>query len=272
MPVRIRLPDRGRPRGAGRVARRSRRLLGPLLLAAAIAARAPAAVAAPEVTLKEFWPEVAVFLQLDPQRRLLLRGVVSRAMETGVSTEGTAGVHLDYALPVLPEGLVAALPGIEQYWSMSLRTGYDRLIARNPVGLNEDRLVFEATVRSRPLWQALRFANRNRVDLRWIGDERAWRYRNRTRVERTWALARPSDDALVVLPDWAIASAATPYLTAEFFWDSRRGEWSRRVLETGVEFKVAHDRSLSVYLNRQHDLRVAGARLTALGVVLTFNY
>jgi hypothetical protein len=110
------------------------------------------------------------------------------------------------------------------------------------------------------------------VDLRWIGDERAWRYRNRTRVERTWALARPSDDALVVLPDWAIASAATPYLTAEFFWDSRRGERSRRVLETGVEFKVAHDRSLSVYLNRQLDLRVAGARLTALGVVLTFNY
>jgi hypothetical protein len=270
--MRVRPPERGRRGGGGRGLRRPCRLLGPVLLAAAISAGAPAAAAGPEVTLNEFWPEIDVFVRLDPQWRLLLLGVVSRAMETGISTEGTVGVHLDYAVPTLPEGLVAALPGIEEYWSMSLRTGYNRLAARNPVGPAEDRLLLEATVRSRPMWQALRLANRNRLDLRWIGDESSWRYRNRTRVERTWALPRPSGDALVALPAWAVASAATPYLTAEFFWDSRWGAWSRRVLETGVEFEVAHDRTVAVYLNRQLDLRIAGARLTALGVVLTLNY
>jgi hypothetical protein len=265
-------PECPGPRATGGGARRRRRLLRRALAWAALAVGAPAAAAAPEVSINEFWPEIDVFVRLDPQWRLFLLGGVSRGMETGISTESTLGVHLDYFVRGLPAGLVAMVPGIDEDWSVSVRTGYNRIVARNPDGPNEDRLILEGTIQSRPLWQSLRFANRSRIDLRRIGDEDSWRYRNRSRVERTWALPAPGDGMFSTLPAWAIASAATPYLLAEFFWDSRPAAWSRRTMEVGVELALARDRSLTFFLNRQLDLRTAGGRLTALGVALTLNY
>jgi hypothetical protein len=67
-------------------------------------------------------------------------------------------------------------------------------------------------------------------------------------------------------------TAATPYGMAEFHWDSRYSAWSRRFFQVGVEFELARDRSVDVYLATQDDRRTAGSELRALGVALTFRY
>ena len=81
-----------------------------------------------------------------------------------------------------------------------------------------------------------------------------------------------SDDALVVLPDWAVASAATPYLMAEFFWDSRYSDWTREFYQVGVEFETHKGHSWDFFVARQNDARTTGSRITVGGIALAFRY
>jgi hypothetical protein len=250
------------------VRRRACRWLRTLVAAACIAG--PSAGGAVERSLNEFWPEIDAFVQLDPNWRVFVIGTLSRAMETGLSTEGMFGVHLDYLGAPLPRRLLAAVPSMDRYWGLSFRTGYNRVVVWNPQGPNEDRVVLEATLRSEPLWRQVQLANRSRVDLRRIGDDDSWRYRNRSRIERTWPVGH--EGRVGWIPGWRSVTAATPYGMAEFFWDSRYAAWSRRFFQVGVEFELDRERSVDVYFATQDDRRAAGAELRALGIAFTFRY
>jgi hypothetical protein len=260
-------PLRARDVGTGRL-----RAIAGALAATALIACAGTADAA-ERTLNEAWPELDVFIKINDQWRLFLLGTVSRAIETGVSTESTVGVHVDYFPAGLPRSWVDLLPGIDTYWSVWLRAGYNHIAATQPESAGEDRLLFEGTLRSVPLWGGIRLSDRNRIDLRRIGSSDSWRYRNRVRIERTFALqpllAGAEDGWRQLLP---AASAATPYATAEFFWDSRSAAWSRRYLQVGVEFDLRRDRSLDLFVGRQVDIREAGSDLTIIGAALTLRF
>jgi hypothetical protein len=251
--------------------------------ATAIVAHAAIAVAlalcvvparAVERTVSEFWPELDVFVKLGDRTRLFLLGTFTRAAETGTSTEGTLGAHLDWFPAGLPTRLLEIAPGMEGRWSLWTRIGYQHVNAWNSATPSEDRGVLEATLRSEPLWQSIRLANRSRLDLRAVGGETSWRYRNRSRIERTWAL-RGDDartDALLSYLPPGMFSAATPYWMIEFFWDSRDGAWSRRYQQFGLEFEMARERTIDVFLARQDDLRLAGSKILVSGVALTLRF
>ncbi|MEI7446277.1 MAG: hypothetical protein WCK28_15405 [Burkholderiales bacterium] len=252
------------------MARRTAVAGGVLLSGMLAAGPAPAA----ERTLTEFWPELDVFVKRDETTRLFLLAALTRAAETGTSTEGTLGVHLDWFPAGLPRPLLEVAPGLAERWSLWTRVGYQHLSAWNAAGRSENRLVAEATLRSEPLWLGLQFANRVRVDLRAVGDDTSWRFRNRTRIERTWPLR--GDDGLVSgmlggLPPGTLA-AVTPYAMVEFFRDGPSGVWSRRFEQFGSEFELAGNRAIDLYLGRQDDLRGTGARLWIGGVALTLRY
>jgi len=247
---------------------RSARLLRACVVAAGVGVASTAG--ATERTLNEFWPEIGAFVQLDPNWRVFVMTTLGRAMETGLSTEGTFGVHIDYLGAPLPQRLLAAVPAMDRYWGLSLRAGYNRVLVWNPEGSNEDRVVLEATLRSQPLWQQIQVANRSRVDLRRIGADDSWRYRNRSRIERTWPVVH--DGLSHWIPGWRSVTAATPYGIAEFHWDSRFADWSRRYFQVGAEFEVGSNKSVDIYLATQDDRRTAGSTLRALGVALTFRY
>jgi len=66
--------------------------------------------------------------------------------------------------------------------------------------------------------------------------------------------------------------SATPYLMAEFFWDSRYRQLSREYYQVGVEFETQRNRSIDFFVARQYDVRAAGSRLTAAGISLSFRY
>jgi hypothetical protein len=249
--------------GTGRPGRAPGAIAGACTLALGLVA-SPGRAA--ERTLTEFWPELDVFVQLDGSKRLFLLGAITRAAETGTSTEATFGVHLDWFPAGLPRRLLDVAPGLDGRWSLWTRVGYNHVAAWNASAPSEERLLLEATLRSEPSWGSVRLANRSRLDLRAIGDQASWRYRNRTRVERTWTL-RGAD-----APTRGPFSAVTPYAMLEFFWDSRESDWSRRLRQFGIEFEMAHERSIDVYLARQDDLREAGARLWVGGFALTLRY
>jgi hypothetical protein len=230
------------------------------------------ALAAPESTRNEAQPELDVFVRLDPQWRLFAHGSLTRAVETGTATEGTLGVHVDWFPHGLPERLEELFPSMGKTWSIWMRAGYNRIEAFGDDAKDEDRVVLEATLRSHPLWGGLKLANRNRVDLRRIGGDDSWRYRNRSRVERTWSLRAPVEaGASPLLPAGAF-TAATPYAMAEFFWDSREAAWTRTYLQAGVEFDMRAERSFELYVARQNDVRTAGSRMTIFGLVYTLRY
>lgn len=227
-----------------------------------------------ERVLTEFWPELDVFVKLDERSRLFLLGALTRAAETGTSTESTLGAHYDWFPSGLPASLLAVAPGLEGQWSIWTRIGYQHIAAWNKARPAENRVLFEATLRSEPLSQAVRIANRVRVDLREVDGQGSWRFRNRTRIERTWSLrddGAASASLLSMLPPGAL-SAVTPYGMIEFFWDRREAAWSRRFLQLGAEFEMAGNRSLDVYFARQDDLRQTGSTLWISGVSLTLRY
>jgi hypothetical protein len=227
-----------------------------------------------ERVLTEFWPELDVFVKLDDHSRLFLLGALTRAAETGTSTESTLGAHYDWFPSGLPAPLLAVAPGMKGQWSIWTRVGYQHIAAWNTTRPAENRVLFEATLRSEPMWQALRIANRARVDLRSVDGTGSWRFRNRTRIERTWSLrdeGAASASMLSMLPPGTL-SAVTPYAMLEFFWDRREAAWSRRFLQIGAEFEMAGNRSLDLYFARQDDLRQTGSTLWISGVALTLRY
>lgn len=268
MPLKRERDPVGHGRPAVRASDRASRLLRALVLAAGIGGATAGGAA--EKSLSEFWPGIDAFVQIDPHWRVFVTGSMGRAMETGLSTEGMFGVHVDYLGAPLPQRLLAAVPTMDRYWGLSFRTGYNRVVVWNPKGSNEDRLVLEATLRSEPLWQQIQLANRSRIDLRRIGSEDSWRYRNRSRIERTWPVGH--DGPVAGIPGWRAVTAATPYGMAEFFRDSRYSAWSRRYFQVGAEFELGREKAVDVYVATQDDRRTAGSELWALGVSLTFRY
>ncbi|MFM1987270.1 MAG: hypothetical protein RJA99_227 [Pseudomonadota bacterium] len=256
-------------RGAASIARIAP---GIAVLAVLAAATAAAPAAAVERTLNEVWPEIDVYVRLDEHWRAMAFGAITRAADTGVSTETVFGVSLDYFPSELPPAWVRSFPGVEQYWGLMTRIGYNHVAASNPAGPGEERGVLEATVRSRPMWYDVVVSNRSRLDLRWIDGDFSWRGRNRTRIEQTWALPVFSAPSIPVGPVSRMFRSATPYLMAEFFWDSRYAQWSRQYYQVGVELETARNRSIEFFVARQYDVRVSGSQLTAAGITLSFRY
>jgi hypothetical protein len=241
-----------------------------LVLAGAISAVSPAAAA--ESSVNEIWPEVDVYVRLDDRWRAMVFGAVTRAADTGVSTETVLGVNLDYFTADLPPAWVRNFPGIEQYWGLMMRIGYNHVIVNNPTGPAEDRGVIEVTARSQPFWYDIVVSNRTRADLRWIDNEFSWRGRNRTRVERTWTVPVLGVPWIIEGPIRKSVRSATPYFMAEFFWDSRYDQLTREYYQVGVEFETHRNRSVDFFVARQYDVRAAGSRLTAAGIALSFRY
>jgi hypothetical protein len=249
---------------------RCRRLLAPLV--AVLLATGNGTAAAVEQTVNEIWPEVDVFVKLDERWRLFILGAVARANETSSNSELTAGIHLDYFADRLPDWWLGVAPGMERDWRLWFRVGYNRLVTVSQDRIGEDRLVLEATLRSQPLWRGLQLGNRSRFDLRDIEGDSSWRYRNRSRVERTWTPAELFGSGVATRFVPLGITALTSYTTYEFFWDSRESSWNRQTFQLGTEFELGSKRALEVYYSRQRQDRDARSSVTALGITLTLRY
>jgi Protein of unknown function (DUF2490) len=197
----------------------------------------------------EFWPEVDVYVGINPKFRLFFLALITRLEQTSNRSEGHIGAHLDY----LPNKHVI------------LRNGY-RYIFSAPGAESphrEHRIVIEQTFRH-PLPLELLISDRSREELRFINGEFSGRYRNRLMLEREFEMGR---------------FRITPYGSFEVFYDTRFDTWNRNQLKAGVQLPLKRafrlielidpDRqvTLEMYFMRQLDSRSTPSHVKGVGLV-----
>lgn len=204
-------------------------------------------------TVKQFWPEVDVYVPLNEKFRLFFLATTTKAEETRENIEGQVGAHIDYLI----------------HSKARLRAGYRygfSLGGSDP--FKEHRIVFEQTLRQ-PLPLDVLLSDRNREDLRWVNGEFSARYRNRVTLEREFKI---------------LNRQITPYGSAEVFYDNRFKTWNRNRFAVGAQIalkrgapliSLIHPKKqfvLDVYLIRQNDSRSEPHHVNALGMAFNIYF
>ena len=223
-------------------------------------------------TNREFWPELNVFVQTSDHSRLMFLASRTRDREYANAVDGTWGVHFDLLARRLPSFWATALPRMEQHWGLWFRVGYNHIVAFDGPGADENRWLAEVTLRSSPLVAGIQVANRSRIEWRDIGGRDSWRYRNRLRLERGVEVVDALGDGVGGWLNSLGLVQVVPYTMLEFFYDTRVSGWSRRYLQTGVEFEMARGWGIDLYFAAQDGLNGSSASVNALGAVLTLRY
>jgi hypothetical protein len=191
-------------------------------------------------TRNELWPEVDLFVSLNPVWRLFFLANIARERETNIDREGQVGAHVDYFF--------------NKY--LVFRSGYRygfSMVEDEP--FQEHRILFEQTIRLPILWKML-LSDRNRQDLRWVDGSFSARYRNRLMLERDFSLAD---------------LRFTGYGSAEVYYDSRFDTFNRNRFVFGVVLTLSKHFGLDINYARQNDSRSKPYHVNAIGVILVFT-
>ena len=206
----------------------------------------------------QVWPELDVFVRLNPKSRLLL--VATTVKEDDQVKDGEFGVSLDvHFKPIRRAPKLLFQLDESKNQVLTIRTGY-RYLPSYSGGSTENRGLLEATAKyplTRHFGHVL-LSNRNRIDFRVIDGEYSWRYRNRLSTEREFSVG---------------PVRLNPYARFEVFYDSRFGEFSKTELMVGASFPITKRCELEGYFDHQLDTGRAPNRKTeAVGAVATFYF
>jgi len=201
------------------------------------------------------WPEVDTYLKLSSNLRVSVYAALTR--ENVQASNGEIGPNIDFFLKSLIKLKRITVFQIDESKDrpLILRSGYRYMPSTD--GTVEHRGIVEATGRY-PLVRGVLLSDRNRADLRNIGGQFFWRYRNRLTAERTFAVH---------------GYHFTPYLRAEAFYDSKFAKWSRTALTAGSTFPVGRHIELEWYYEHQNDTANSPNRkVDGLGYVLSMYF
>lgn len=201
------------------------------------------------------WPEVDTYVQLNPVTRVSFFAAVTRENREGSSAE--IGPNIDLFLKPLVKLRRITVFDLDPAKSRLLvfRAGYRYMPATD--GPTEHRGLLEATGRY-PLLSGILLSDRNRLDLRSVDGEIAWRYRNRLTAERNVSLC---------------SYHSTPYLRAEAYYDSSFQKWSRTAESAGWILPFHKKYEVEPYYEHQNETGTAPNRqVNALGLVLSMYF
>ena len=203
------------------------------ILAAMLAVNAATAALAQDSN--EFWPEAQFHYWFDDRTRAIAMAAVSRDMGSHTSYQAEEGLTLEHRFADFLLG----------------RIGYRHGGATDGEPFNENRLLTEQTLRLHlPSLVIVDF--RNRQDFRWLDSGFSIRFRERIQVQRD-----------VTVDSYTF----TPYASAEVFFDTRYGQFSRYRLPAGVTLPIVRHFSLEPYLVRQVDYVGNSAIINAVGLI-----
>lgn len=235
---------------SGRFAARRWSRAGWALLAIALCAGSASAQSVP------VWPEADALVKLNSKMRLdFLAKTVEEERET---TSGEFGVNVDlYHQPIRKKPELLFRLDESKNRLLTLRAGYHYLPSYTGHA-NENRGILELTMRY-PLMAVLGdvlISDRNRADFRLIEGAYSWRYRNKLSVERELSMGR---------------ARINPYVSYEFYYDSRYDAWSRTELMAGASSPVSRRWEVDAYFDFQDDSSSNPSKHTkALGVSVKF--
>jgi hypothetical protein len=185
----------------------------------------------------QVWPEISTFVKLNDKMRFYF--LATTVEENRKSTEGEYGPNLDFYLKPLRKLNKWGVLSLDESKNrlLMVRIGYHYIHSYSGDHPGEHRGVLEATARY-PLAHGVFVSDRNRMELRSIGGEFSWRYRNRMTVEREFTIKR---------------FRLNPYARGEIYYDSRFDKLSRTALIAGSSFPINRHLELEGYLEHQND-------------------
>jgi hypothetical protein len=207
---------------------------------------------------EQVWPEVSTFLKLNDRMRFYF--LATTVKETRESTEGEFGPNFDfYIKPLRKKHRALSMFHLDESKSrlVMVRVGYRYIRPYTGDAPDEHRGVLELTARHNMPGGVL-VSDRNRMDLRSVGGEYSWRYRNRLTIEREFSIGR---------------FKPSPYVRGEVYYDSRFDKWSRTALIAGSTFPINRHFELEGYFEHQNDSGGSSNRtVNAVGVVVNLYF
>ncbi len=203
------------------------------------------------------WPEISTFVKLNQQMRFYFLATTTK--EHRNSTDGEFGPNFDFYLKPLGHLKRLILLPLDESKNrvLMIRVGYRYLPTYEGDNPAEHRGILEATSRY-PLMRGVLVSDRNRLDIRSIGGEHSWRYRNRLTVEKEFAVGR---------------FRFGPYARGEIYSDSRYNKCSRTELTAGSVFPITRHFELEGYFAHQHDTSKSPNRtVNAVGTVINLYF
>jgi hypothetical protein len=181
----------------------------------------------------QFIPEIDAYVKLNSTVRVYLQAKDDR--EGGDSTQFAIGPSIQfYVKPLLKLKHIAVFDlDDSKSRALVLEAGYRFLAA--PGAPSKQRLMVAATSNF-PLKAGFLITDRNRADLDWKEGVLTWRYRNRSTLERTFAV---------------YSYHLIPYISAEPFYESQYGKWSTTSLYGGCLLPVGKHVEFNPYY--EHD-------------------
>lgn len=203
---------------------------------------------------EEFWPEAEVYYGLSKNRRLVLDSSYAKGLESD-SESLSLSAFLDKSLmPIRRTELRSQDWQRDRY--LWMRVGYTRVFdaeqgsATKPQEA-EDRGVIAISARA-PLSGGVWLEARVRADLRWIGGDYSTRYRGRLEANRQFIVRR---------------HPLLPYVSYEWYYDTRYGCWSRTQWKAGSELTLSKHLRFEAYVAGQKDTEPNKDSLLAFGLV-----
>lgn len=236
---------------------RALRLLGLALLVWLGAAGA--AVAQEEQTSSvEFWPELDLWLRLDPAWRLSMWIPISRSVESDYR-EGSLILQADYGWGRSKTVVKRRMIDEDRAREMKVflaRAGYltGESLGDQGAAYKEDMAFGEFHVRN-PLKGRILVSHRLRTDFRWLNEDRDFsaRLRYRLMVEKEYLSGRTS---------------IVPYVNVEPYYDSRYSTVNRVRVIGGATVSWKPGVALEGNFTYQHDTRASVTNVYALNVIL----
>ncbi len=219
-----------------------------VLLLYVVTAASMGRLAMAQDTKSEFWPELNVWKEMEPNLNLLFIEAITRSRETKY-TDVQSWANIDYRW--FPQEIYPL--------ALTFRTGYlyASEISDSPEPYKEHRAVADFTPRYN-LANDLILFDRNRAEFRWVNSTYSTRYRNRLRLEY-----RPTVKEKLI----------TAYFSFEMVYDYALHKWSRNYFQTGLEVPLEWFVSVELNFCRQNSTgSSAPAHVNGLGVVVAFFF
>jgi hypothetical protein len=214
-------------------------------------------------TGEEFWPEIDVWIQLDPHFRLSPCVSLSSDLETKYR-EGVALLQLDYSwkrsgAPLVSRRLFDEVRAAEMNRFM-VRAGYlaGKSLDDNGESYSERQTFLELHLRN-PLRHGILISHRVRTDLRFIGDDRdfSWRLRYRLQAEKEYQ---------------ALGTSVVPYGSLEGSFDERYSAVNRIRAIGGTTVALSRHFVAEANITCQYDSHLPASNLFALNAILNVYF
>jgi Protein of unknown function (DUF2490) len=202
-------------------------------------------------TQQQFLPEIDSYLTLTPVMRV--ETLVARTKDGDSFNSATVGSGVDFFVKPLSS---ARRTNWDEANRKLLTLGVTYRYIQNVDKADENRLQFDVSPKY-PLPKDMLLGDRNRVELRIIGGDVTWRYRNRLTFQRTFQTHR---------------FRFTPYARVEAFYEINQAEWSELTYSFGGFIPIRKRVEVEPYYERQELYGSKPSHVNAVGITLAFYF